>query len=486
MPGTTQQSAAIISAVQHDSLSVKVLDENVERLLTVMLESPAFKGFKFSDKPDLVKDATLSRMAAAEGMILLKNDDNTLPLKSKGVKVALFGNNGYDLIAGGTGSGDVNKAYTIALSQGLAGAGMNVDAALQKTYADYLKEEKIKHPKKGFFEEFMHPTPPIAEFVADEKLIAQKAAEDAVAIISIGRNAGEGADRKLAGDYYLNDTEMVIIKTVANAFHAQHKKVVVVLNTGGVIDVARWRDNVDAILLAWQPGMEGGNAIADVISGKVNPSGKLATTFPVEYADVPSAKSFPGQEFPEKAASGMFGMRQIPAEVTYEEGIYVGYRYYNTFKVKPAYEFGYGLSYTKFAYSNLKISKPAANGNITATVKITNTGKVAGKEVVQLYVSAPAVKMAKPAEELKAFAKTNLLQPGGSQTIQFVITPADLASFDTNSTSWIAEAGKYTFKVAASSEDVKQSAIVEIPKDVVTEKCHKVLVPQVEINELKK
>lgn len=486
MPGTAQQSAAIISAVQHDSLSVKVLDENVERLLNVMLESPAFKGYKFSDKPDLVKDAALSRMAAAEGMILLKNDGNALPLKSKGVKVALFGNNGYDLIAGGTGSGDVNKAYTVSLAQGLAGAGISLDASLQKTYSGYLKEEKIKHPKKGFFEEFMHPTPPIAEFVADEKLIAQKAIENAVAVISIGRNAGEGADRKLPGDYYLNDTEMVIIKTVANAFHAQHKKVVVVLNTGGVIDVTKWRDNVDAVLLAWQPGMEGGNAIADVISGKVNPSGKLATTFPVDYADVPSAKSFPGKEFPEKAASGMFGMRQIPAEVTYEEGIYVGYRYYNTFKVKPAYEFGYGLSYTKFAYNDLKLSKPATNGNITATVKITNTGKVAGKEVVQLYVSAPAAKMAKPTEELKAFAKTNLLQPGGSQTIQFVITSADLASFDTNSTSWVAEAGKYAFKVAASSEDVKQSAIVEIPNEVVTEKCHKVLVPQVEITELKK
>jgi beta-glucosidase len=279
---------------------------------------------------------------------------------------------------------------------------------------------------------------------------------------------------------------MVMIQTVANAFHAQHKKVVVVLNTGGVVDVTRWRDAVDGILMAWQPGLEGGNAIADVLSGKVNPSGKLATTFPAAYDDVPSAKSFPGKEFPERAASGMFGMRQIPAEVAYEDGVYVGYRYYNTFKVKPAYEFGFGLSYTNFAYSNLTLSSKVLNGSITAKLTITNTGKVAGKEVVQLYISAPAVKLAKPAEELKAFAKTALLQPGKSQTIEFVITAADLASFDTNSTSWVAETGKYIVKAAASSEDVKQQATFELAKDVVTEKCNKVLVPQVEINELKK
>lgn len=486
MPGTTQQSQAIISAVQHDSLDVKVLDENVERMLNVILESPAFKGYKFSDKPDLAKDAALSRTAAAEGMILLQNKSNALPLGSKGTVVALFGNNGYDLIAGGTGSGDVNKAYTVSLAQGLNSAGFKLDAALQNTYTNYLKEEKIKHPKKGFFEEFMHPTPPIAEFVAEEKMVTQKASSASIAIISIGRNAGEGSDRKLPGDYYLNDTEMVMIKTVANAFHAQHKKVVVVLNTGGVVDVTRWRDAVDGILMAWQPGLEGGNAIADVLSGKVNPSGKLATTFPAAYDDVPSAKSFPGKEFPERAVTGMLGMRQVPAEVTYEDGIYVGYRYYNTFKVKPAYEFGFGLSYTNFAYSNLTLSSPVLNGSITAKLTITNTGKVAGKEVVQLYISAPAVKLAKPAEELKAFAKTALLQPGKSQTVEFVITAADLASFDTNSTSWVAEAGKYIVKAAASSEDVKQQATFELAKDIVTEKCNKVLVPQVEINELKK
>ena len=486
MPGTPQQSARIIAAAQHDSLSAKVLDENVTRVLEIILQSPTFKGYKFSNKPDLVKDAAISRMAAADGMVLLKNNDAALPISKKTNKVALFGNNGYDLIAGGTGSGDVNKAYTVSLVQGLAGAGYSVDNGLKNIYTSYLSAEKIKHPKKGFIEEFMHPTPPIAEFVADNNLIAQKAGDADVAVIAIGRNAGEGSDRKLAGDYFLNDTEKVLIKTVANAFHAQHKKIVVVINSGGVIDVAEWRDEVDAILMAWQPGLEGGNAIADILSGKVNPSGKLATTFPVNYKDVPSAKNFPGKEFPDQAVTGMMGMKQIPAEVTYEEGIYVGYRYYNTFKVKPAYEFGYGLSYTNFTYGNLTLSSTSFNGKLTATIAVTNSGKVAGKEVVQLYISAPSNKLAKPTEELKAFAKTELLQPGKSQTIQFVITADDLASFDTKSTAWIAEAGKYTVKAGASSEDIKKTATFELSKDIVTEKCNKVLVPQVEINEMKK
>jgi beta-glucosidase len=486
MPGTPQQAAAILSAVEHDSLAVKVLDENVERMLNVILESPAFKGYPFSNKPDLVKNAALSRTAAAEGMILLKNKSAALPFSKSIKKIALFGNNGYDLIAGGTGSGDVNKAYTVSLVQGLSGAGYAVDNDLKNIYTGYLNAEKIKHPKKGLFEEFMNPTPPIAEFVADNNLISQKSAEADIAVIAIGRNAGEGSDRKLPGDYFLNDTEKVLIKTIAGAFHAQHKKVVAVVNTGGVIDAAEWRDNVDAILMAWQPGLEGGNAIADILSGKVNPSGKLATTFPAVYNDVPSAKNFPGKEFPEQAVAGMFGMKQTPAEVTYEEGIYVGYRYYNTFKVKPAYEFGYGLSYTNFTYSNLTLSAATFTDKLTATVTITNSGKVAGKEVVQLYIGAPSGNLTKPSEELKAFAKTELLLPGKSQTIQFVMEAGDLASFDTQNTSWIAAAGKYTVKVGASSEDIRKTASFDLSKDIVTEKCSKVLAPKTEISELKK
>lgn len=485
MPGTKDQTAKIIDAVNSGKLDIKVLDENVAGILNIMLQTPAFKGYKYSDKPDLKKDAAISREAAADGMVLLKNNSNALPVKGA-KKVALFGNNGYELIAGGTGSGDVNKAYTISLAEGLTNAAYKVDAAVKNVYTSYLLDYHTKHPKKGFIQEFMNPTPPAGEYVADNALLNKAVAENDIAIVAIGRNAGEGKDRSLPGDYYLNDTEKALIKNVSQAFHAVNKKVVVVLNIGGVIDVAQWRDDADAILLAWQPGLEGGNAIADVLSGKVDPSGKLATTFPVTYSDVPSAKNFPGKEFPERATGpGMFGQKAIPAEVTYEEGIYVGYRYYNTFNVKPAYEFGYGLSYTKFSYSDVKLGAANFNKKITATVTVKNSGSVAGREVVQLYISAPSDKLDKPSEELKGFAKTKLLSPGQSETITFTINAADLASFDTNTTSWIAEAGNYTVKIGASSRDIKSKAGFNLAKDIVTEKVHKVIVPQVEIKEYK-
>jgi len=486
MPGTADQAKKILDAVNSGALDEKVLDENVAGILEIILKSPAFKSYKYSDKPNLKQDAAVSRMAATEGMVLLKNDNKALPFTKAIHKIALFGINGYELIAGGTGSGDVNKAYSISLAQGLSAAGYTVDAAVKKSYTDYITEEKIKHPKKGFIEEFMHPTPPMTEMQANNELVAARAGENDIAVIAIGRNAGEGRDRKLEADYNLDETETMMIKTVTNFFHSLHKNVVVVLNIGGVINVSDWKDGVDGILLAWQPGLEGGNAITDILSGKVNPSGKLASTFPASYNDVPSAKNFPGKEFPEKAVTGMMGMKMIPAEVTYEEGIYVGYRYYNTFNVPVTYEFGYGLSYTSFNYTGLKLSSTSFNGKITAKVTVTNTGKVAGKEVVQLYLSAPAGKLNKPAQELKGFAKTGLLQPGKSQTITFTLHPEDLASFDESSSSWIAEPGTYTVKIGASSSKINQAATFILAKELVTEKDNKVLVPQVSINELKK
>jgi beta-glucosidase len=278
-----------------------------------------------------------------------------------------------------------------------------------------------------------------------------------------------------------------MIRNIADAFHAKGKKVIVVLNIGGVIEVASWRDVPDAILLAWQPGMEGGNAIADVLSGKVNPSGKLATTFSVQYSDVPSAKNFPGRELnPSGDKSSSSPFQGKPAEVIYEEGIYVGYRYYNTFHEKPAYEFGYGLSYTHFRYSNVKLSSPSFAGKISATVTVTNDGPVAGKEIVQLYVGAPGKELDKPEEELRAFAKTGLLKPGASQTLTFTLSAGDLASFDGTSESWITEAGAYTLKVGASSLDIRQTAGFSVPKDITVEKDEKVMAPRVEIQEWKK
>jgi len=484
MPGTAAQAKAVIDAVKSGQLSESVVDENISGILKVMLQTPTFKAYQYSNHPDLKQHAQVSREVAAESMVLLKDSKDALPIKNS-ASIALFGNHAYDLIAGGTGSGDVNKPYAVSLADGLTNAGYKTDKDVQQAYQGYLKDYAAKHPKKNPLMEIMNPTPMAPEYTFDRNNIDQRAAAADVAIFYIGRNAGEGNDRKIAGDYELTDQEKEMLTNITDAFHAKHKPVVVVLNIGGVIDVMPFRDKVDAILLAWQPGQEGGNAIADILSGKVNPSGKLATTFPASYNDESSAKSFPGKEFPDKATTGMFGMKQVPAEVTYDEGIYVGYRYFNSFGVKPAYEFGYGLSYTNFSYSPVKLNTSDFDGKLTATVTVTNKGKVAGKEVVQLYLSAPHGKLDKPSEELKGFAKTALLQPGKSETITFTLHADDLASFDASTSSWVADAGKYNVSIGASSLDIKSATSFNVSKELVVEKVHKVLVPQVTIDEMK-
>jgi len=263
------------------------------------------------------------------------------------------------------------------------------------------------------------------------------------------------------------------------------KKGGVTLNMGGVVDVMKWRDQVDAILLSCQRGLEGGNAMTDVVAGKVNPSGKLATTFPAKYSDDITAKNFPGRVIPGSEKPGLFGQKQVDAEVIYEEGVYVGYRYYNSFNVPTAYPFGYGLSYTQFSANNLKLSAPVFTDKIQASVTVTNNGTVAGKEVAQLYVSAPVSKMDKPKYELKALAKTKLLQPGESQEINFTLSPAELASFNTALAAWVADAGDYTIQIG-NAEQAIASANFKLAKEIVVEKVNKVLVPKVAINELKR
>jgi len=480
MPGNPDQSEAIVAAVKDGTLPMEQLDANVARILKIVLRSPTFRGYKYSDKPDLKGHALVARTAAAQGMVLLRNEDATLPV-AKGKRVAVFGNTSYNIIAGGTGSGDVHKAYTVSLLQGLNNAGYKVQAELAKSYTDYLVEAKAKQPKNT---NFFIPAPPIPEM--DITALLDKEADGAdIAMITIGRNAGEGADRKVDNDFNLSDTEKGMISGISTAFHAKGKKVIVILNIGGVVEVASWRDKVDGILLAWQPGLEAGNAIADVMSGKVNPSGKLATTFPVNYADVPSAKNFPGKDLPlpagQTTANPMTGR---PSEVTYQDGIYVGYRYYDSFKVDPAYPFGYGLSYTKFKISDVKASSGDFKNAITVTVSVKNTGKVAGKEVVQLYLSAPTQTLDKPAQELKGFAKTGLLAPGQSQMLTLTLHASDLASFYTDKSAWVADAGEYKVKIGTSSRDIAKTVSFKLAKDIVTEKTHASLLPLGPIDEM--
>ncbi len=489
MPGRPDQTQAIIQAVKDGKLDVKLLDRNVEKILNIILQTPRFKGYKYSNKPDLKAHAQVARQASAEGMILLKNDNSALPLSKEIKRIAAFGNTSYEIITGGTGSGDVNEAYSVALVEGLQNVGLAVNENLQAMYTAYLKTAKEgKQRSRGF----MMGSVPVRELSINDDIAGSMVNVTDAAIITIGRNSGEGYDRRAEeGDFYLTLTEKDLIKSVCTAYHAKDKKVVVILNIGGVVETASWKDLPDAILLAWQGGQETGNSVADILCGKVNPSGKLASTFPVRYDDVSSAKNFPGkvtgEVIPPKEGEGMAAgfMRPQPAEVTYEEGIYTGYRYYNTFKVSVSYEFGYGLSYTTFEITDLKLSSTKFSKSITATVTVKNTGAVAGKEVVQIYLSAPATRTDKPESELKGFAKTRLLQPGESQTLTFVLDSKSLASFDTQASAWIADAGKYTVKVGSSSKNINQTATFDLGKYVTVKKESAALAPQVNINELK-
>jgi beta-glucosidase len=460
MPGRPDQRQAIVEAVQSGKLDVEVINTNVRRILQLIEASPRFKGYAFSNKPDLTAHAVVTRQSAAEGMILLKNDA-ALPLPETAKSVAAFGVTSYDFIAGGTGSGDVNEAYTVSLGEGLKNAGYEINSDIQTLYEKHIavENEKNKPDPSNRFAMFM-PKVRAAELLPDAAALVQSAVASDVALITIGRTSGEFEDRKVA-DFYLSETEKSLIENVSEAFHKAGKKAIVILNIGGVIETASWKSNPDAILLAWQAGQEGGNSVVDILSGKISPSGKLPMTFPLALEDVPSYSNFPRDYKPADPMETMMGGSAVSANrpnidfTRYEEGIFVGYRHYLTEKKEVSYPFGYGLSYTSFEYANAKVKE--RKGIYTITVDVKNTGATAGKEAVQLYISAPAKATAKPEKELKAFAKTKLLQPQEVQTIQLKINADDLASYDEKVTRWVAESGNYVVQIGSSCRDIKQS-----------------------------
>ena len=457
MAGSAKQIARIVSMVEHDSLDVKVLNRNVERVLQLILKTPTFQHKAYSNHPDLGASAAVARHAATEGMVLLKNEKLALPFRATDKKIAVLGNTSYNLIAGGMGSGDVNKAYAVSIARGLRNAGYELEKPLQDRYQRYMSNWK------NWWKEMS---------ISDQEMEEAAAGCD-LGILTIGRNSGETKDRSLDTNYLLKPYEINLIERSAKTFHQAGKRLIVVLNISGVIDTKGWRVLPDAILLAWQPGQEGGDAIADLLSGKVNPSGKLATSFPENYADVSSARNFPG--FPV----------DNPTQTVYEEDIYVGYRYFDSFNVQPAYEFGYGLSYTNFEVAPLELSSTVMKKTISVSTTVTNTGKVAGKEVLQLYVTAPDQTIDKPAQELKAFVKTRLLKPGESQRLVFSLDIADLASFHNDQNAWITDAGDYVLKAATSSRQIRRTANFSVMKAMTTEKVHSVLHPNQPIHALK-
>ena len=461
-PGRASQYDQIVEAVKNGTLDEADLDLCVKRILNLILRSPRFKGYQYSNKPDLTAHAAVTRQSALEGMVLLENKNATLPLKN--VKnVALFGCTSYDFIAGGTGSGNVNRAYTVSLLDGLKNGGYNVDESFKAIYEKYNAEETAKALKANegdplaAFLPVARPT----EYIPTSAQIASAVRNNDLAIITYGRNSGEFLDRTPA-DFELSAQEKTLLKTVADAFHRAGKKVVVVLNIGGVIETASWKNIPDAILLAWQAGQEGGNSVTDILSGKQSPSGKLTMTFPVNLMDHASSKNFPmGGDTKVYFTERRVDVGEKDVDYTnYEEGIYVGYRWFDKQNMEVSYPFGYGLSYTTFAYSDPKVTN---DGNtITATVTVKNTGSYEGKEAVELYVSAPASSLDKPVKELKAYAKTNSLKPGEEQTLTMTFATADLASFDESKSAWVVDAGTYKFLFGASSRDIRGEATAEV------------------------
>ena len=479
-PGLPKQYEAIVKGVQDGALDEAILNQNVKRILEMILQTPHFKGYKYSNKPDLKAHAAVTRQSATEGMVLLKNDNGALPLAAD---VALFGCTSYDFIAGGTGSGNVNRAYTVSLLDGLKNAGYVVDEALKNSYEAYLKTEK-ERLSKDKKEWFMPDTRP-AEMAVSAQVIREQAAKADVALVTLGRTSGEFLDRMVA-DFNLTKEEQSMLKAVSDAFHAAGKKVVVVLNIGGVIETASWKSVPDAILCAWQAGQEGGNSVADVLSGKASPSGKLTMTFPVKFEDAASSANFPIDMRVSTDLVNKGGKKNDVKDVdytNYEEDIYVGYRYFDTFGKQVSYPFGYGLSYTTFAYD--KAAVKSDNGVYTVSVEVKNTGKVAGKEVVQLYVSAPdAADANKPEKELKAFAKTKELKPGEATVVTLKVNAADLASYDEAASAWVVTPGNYKFLVGASSRDIKATLEAEVA--AATQKTNNILKLQEPMSLLKR
>lgn len=486
-PGMQVEIDRIIAAVKAGEISQEQLDKNVRNMLTYIVKTPRFNKYQYSNKPEIEAHAKLVREAAPEGMVLLENN-GVLPLN--GVKtVALYGTGSYDFIAGGTGSGNVNKPYIRNVAEGLTENGLVVNQAIQTWYEQYiaLAKTNLRNNGQGGGSVILGD-PVISEMEVSREFIERMEPQTDIAIFTLSRNAGEGGDRyALDGDWTLTGQERQLIQTLADVYHAAGKKFVVVLNIGGVIETASWKHIPDAVLLAWTPGQEGGYAVADILCGKANPSGKLPMTFPMSYLDIPSSANFPYNY--KKVQSGMWdflwdGPKRQTKNVDYTEyaeGIYVGYRYFQTADAPVSYPFGYGKSYTTFEYSK-PVVKATADG-FTATIIVKNTGAVAGKEAVQLYVAAPAGGLEKPAFELKGFAKTKNLAPGEAQTLTINVDKYTLASFNEAASAWETAAGTYKVMFGANAADIRGTGEYKLKK-AESWKVNNVLAPAQLINEL--
>ena len=468
-PGSNGRYTEVYEAIKDGSLAMADVDRAVERILQVVVKSPKFRGYKASEAPDLEAHAQVCKKAADEGVVLMKNNKKALPI-SKEKQIALFGVTSYDFIPGGTGAGDVNRPYVVDLNEGLANAGFTLAPELDAFYKEYMEDEALRRKRIDGRSNWFIDRERAIEVVPTE--LIEKAAETAdAAVITIGRVFGEGKDRDYYYSYLLSDREMELIDCVSTAFRAKGKKLTVIINSGGVIDMCSWHDKADAILMCWQPGQEGGNTVASVLCGEVNPSGHMPATISTDYKLEPTAKNFP-LVFADKPFNYSFYRqlwnKKLPLHTVknidytnYEEGIYVGYRYFNTFAPKAvAYPFGFGLSYTTFDFKKMEVAEAEGGWNVSVTV--SNTGDVAGKDVVQIYVKAPKGELDKPERELKGFAKTPELAPGESCTVSVFVPRESLASYNESRSAWVVDSGRYTFVAARDAMDNSLKKTVKV------------------------
>ena len=473
-PGTKNDWDELKDSAADGSLPLSNINTSVKRILKLILKSKKMENYEFKNNPDLEKHALITRKSAAEGMVLLKNSDNTLPMKNIS-NIALIGSSSYEFIAGGTGSGDVEEAYSIALDDALTKNGFEInDVALNEYFIQNAKNLKDKEGDTeipgaiGVAMSMMNPYTPIKMDYSTELLNQISAASD-IAIVTIGRNSGESSDRVLDDDFLLSKKEEQMIKKTCDVFHSKGKKVVVILNIGGVIETSSWKNQPDAILLAWQGGQEGGNSVVDILTGKINPSGKLPMTFPVDINDHKSTLNFPMDGEKLELSDMIFGVDYDKPEnekirnkdyTVYEEGIYVGYRHFDKNNIKVSFPFGYGLSYTNFEYSDLKVIKQ--DQKINLSLKIKNTGYVKGKEIIQVYISKINSKIDRPTKELKGFSKTRLLNVAESSILEIEIPLSDFSYWNEEINNWSIENGEYNILIGSSSRDIKLEEKIKI------------------------
>ncbi len=409
---------------------------------------------------DYKKYAKSIREAVAESVVLLKNERNTLPVKED-ENIAIFGRAQIDTYYCGTGSGGmVNIPYLVNFADGLA-AKRKIDNELHQSYLDFILKNPFDKGVGWAQEPFSQVEMPL-----DENMVSAVAKRNDIAIVVIGRLAGEDKDSEaIGGSYYLSETEKTNLKLICKHF----TRVAVALNVGNIMDMSFITEcNPSAILYTWHGGVESGNGYADVICGDVNPSGSMPDTVAQNLNDYPSTENF-GSE----------------TQNIYKEDIFVGYRYFETFAPESVlYPFGYGLSYSTFEIKDAQYKKDADSDIYEVEVTIKNTGEIAGKKAVQIYLTAPCGKLGKPKVVLVGFAKTNLINPGDSDTVLIKVANRDLSSYDEGVSAFVMEAGEYVFKVGFNCRDINSFAKFNLDSDVVIEKTSNALKPIIEFDRL--